>query len=129
MEAELLLTFSVQQSRPEACVLGVCLFVHLFDKWVLGEGVGERPAGAVRPSACVSLWTQVVVKIHFQPWLMWLSGLSSGLPDKGLPVQFPAGAYAGVVGQVPSRGACVRQPHIDASPPLFLLPSLLSKNK
>ena len=32
-------------------------------------------------------------------------------------------------GPVPQQGACERQPHIDASLPVFLLPSPLSKTK
>ena len=57
-----------------------------------------------------------------EPWLVWLSGLSTDLQTKGSPVQFPVKTHAWVVGQVPSRG-CERQPHIDVSLPLFLPPS------
>ena len=46
----------------------------------------------------------------YQPWLVWLSGLSTGLWTKG--------AHAWVAGQAPSEEACNRQPHIDVS---FLL--------
>ena len=42
------------------------------------------------------------------------------LQTKGSLVQFPVRAHAWVVGQVPSRGPCERQPHIDVSLPLFL---------
>ena len=62
---------------------------------------------------------------------VWLSRLSAGLWNEGLPVWFPVRAHAWVVGQAPSRGGGVayeRQPHIDVSFPLFLSPSL-SKNK
>ena len=38
------------------------------------------------------------------PWLVWLSGLSTGLQTKGLLVRFPVRAHAWVAGQVPSRG-------------------------
>ena len=38
------------------------------------------------------------------PWLVWLSGLSTGLQTKGLLVLFPVRAHAWVVGQDPSRG-------------------------
>ena len=38
------------------------------------------------------------------PWLVWLSGLSTGLQTEGLLVQFPARAHAWVAVQVPSRG-------------------------
>ena len=44
------------------------------------------------------------------PWLVWLSGLSTGLQTKGTPVQFPVRAHSWVVDQVPSRG-CVRGNH------------------
>ena len=39
-----------------------------------------------------------------QPWLVWLSGLSTGLRTKGSLVWFPVRAHAWVVGQAPSRG-------------------------
>ena len=38
------------------------------------------------------------------PWLVWLSGLSTSLQTKGLPVGFPVRADAWASGQVPSRG-------------------------
>ena len=49
--------------------------------------------------------------------LMWLSGLSAGLPTKGSLVQFPVRAHALVVGQVPSRGGS-RGNHTLMSPSL-----------
>ena len=42
-------------------------------------------------------------KIVDEPWLVWLSGLSTGLGTKGLRVQFPVRAYVWVAGQLPSR--------------------------
>ena len=45
-----------------------------------------------------------------EPWLVWLSGLSTGLWTKGLLVWFPVRAHAWVVGQVPS-GGCMRGNH------------------
>ena len=57
-----------------------------------------------------------------QSWLLWLSGLSTGLGTRGLPVPFPVRSQAWVTGLVPNE----RQPHIDVSLPLFLLPSPLS---
>ena len=64
-----------------------------------------------------------------KPWLMWLSGLSTGLQTKGLPVQFPVKAHAWVVGQVPSRGY-VRGNHTVMFLSLSLfLPPFHSKNK
>ena len=60
-----------------------------------------------------------------EPWLVWLSGLSTSLQTKGLVVQFAVRSHAWVEGQVPSRG-CVRHPHIDGSLPLSpSLPLLL----
>ena len=56
-------------------------------------------------------------------WLVWLSGLSTGLQTKGLQVPFSVRAHAWVAGQVPSRGH-ERQPHIDVSLS-FSLPSSL----
>ena len=59
------------------------------------------------------------------PWLVWLSGLSTGLWTKWSLVQFPIRAHTWVVGQAPSRG-CERGNHTL----MFLsLPSPLSKNK
>ena len=68
-------------------------------------------------------WTYSAVKKMTEgPWLVWLSGSSAGLQTKGLPVLFPVRAHAWVTSQVPSRGGCERQPHIDVSLPLFLPP-------
>ena len=39
-----------------------------------------------------------------KPWLVWLSGLSTGLRAKGSLVQFPVRAHAWVAGQVPRWG-------------------------
>ena len=49
-------------------------------------------------------------KSPFQPWLVWLGGLSAGLQTKGSPVGPPVRAHAWGAGQVPSRG-CVRGNH------------------
>ena len=48
------------------------------------------------------------LKMGKGPWLVWLSGLSTGLQIKGSLVQFPVRAHASVVGQVP-RWGCERQ--------------------
>ena len=65
------------------------------------------------------------------PWLVWLSGLSTGLQPKGHLVRFPVRAHAWVTGQVPSGGRAkgnqsVYLSHMDVSLPLFFLsfPSL-----
>ena len=53
-----------------------------------------------------------------------------GLRTKGLLVRFLVRAHAWVVGQVPNRGTCKRQPHIDVSLPFFAPPfPSLYKNK
>ena len=41
------------------------------------------------------------------PWLLWLSRLSTGLRTEGLPVGFWVRAHAWVAGRVPSWG-CTR---------------------
>ena len=40
----------------------------------------------------------------FEPWLVWLSGLSTHLQTTGSLVQFPVRAPDWVAGQVPSEG-------------------------
>ena len=64
--------------------------------------------------------SRITLKIMFITWMVWLSGLSSGLQSKGSLVWFSVRAHAWVSGQVPSAGAHERQPHID----VFLSPSL-----
>ena len=46
-------------------------------------------------------WNKELIE---KPWLVWLSGLSTGLQTKGSLVQFPVRAHAWVVGQIPSEG-------------------------
>ena len=70
------------------------------------------------------------------PWLVWLSGLSTGLHTKRVPVRFPYRAHslsvrapAWIAGQVPSWGRArgnqlASLSHIDVSLPLFLSPFL-----
>ena len=59
-------------------------------------------------------------RIYKEPWLVWLSGLSSRLLSNGSPVRFPVRVHAWVAGQVPSGRTHEGQPHIDVSLPLFL---------
>ena len=59
--------------------------------------------GKSTPMLALLLGPAVKNKLY-QPWLVWLSGLSAGLQTKGLPVRFPVRAHAWVAGQVPSRG-------------------------
>ena len=54
-----------------------------------------------------------------QPLLVWLSWLGVILQTKRSQFQFPVRAHAWVVGSVPSRGTCKRQP-INVSPSLPL---------
>ena len=64
-----------------------------------------------------------------QPWLVWLSGLSTILQAKRLLVQFPVRARVWVVGQVPSRRR-MRGNHTLLFLSLsFYHPSPLSKSK
>ena len=68
-----------------------------------------------------------------QPWLVWLSALSTGLRTETLPVRFLVRAHAWVAGQVPRWGHARGNQSVylthDLSLPLFLPPSPLSKNK
>ena len=59
---------------------------------------------------------------------MWLSESSAGLWIKGSPVQFPARAYAWIVGQVRSRGP-MRGIHTLMFPSSLPFPSLKKKKK
>ena len=69
-------------------------------------------------------------KNGFKPWLLWLSGLSDGLPTKGSLVRFPVWAQAWVAGQDPSHGGHMRGKHTLMFLSLsFSLPSPLSKHK
>ena len=68
------------------------------------------------------------VKITWDPWLVWLSGLSTGLRTKGLQVWFLVRAHVWVTGQVSSGGMWEAPTHWCFSPSLS--PSLpLSENK
>ena len=62
------------------------------------------------------------VEIKSLPWLLWLSGLSTGLQTKGSPVGFPVRAQAR--SPVETQSCLKRQPHLDVSLPLFLPPYL-----
>ena len=74
--------------------------------------------------ACVRV---AIIKKKKDPWLVRLSGLSTGLQTKGLLVRYPVKAHAWVVGQVPSWGH-MRVNHTSIF--LSLSPSLpLSPNK
>ena len=71
----------------------------------------------------------LLLKILSPAWLVWLSGLSTSLWNKGSPVWFRIRAHAWVVGQVPRRG-CIRGNHTLIFLSLFFsLPFPLSKNK
>ena len=63
------------------------------------------------------------------PWLVWFSGLSTGLQTKALWVRFPVRAHTWVAGHVPSGGR-TRGNHTLMFLSLSLsFPSPLSKNK
>ena len=57
------------------------------------------------------------LKLQYSPQLVWLSGLSAGLQNKGWPIWFPVRTHAWVAGQVPSRGR-TRETHWCFSPSL-----------
>ena len=64
-------------------------------------------------------------KRSMEPWVVWLSGVSTGLQTKGLLVQFPVRAHAWVVGQVSSRGCSSRNHTLVFLSLSFSLPSSL----
>ena len=64
-----------------------------------------------------------------KPWLVWLSGLSARLGNKGSQVQFPVGEHAWVAGQVASRGHARSNHTLMFLSLSFSFPSPLSKNK
>ena len=53
---------------------------------------------------CFFNYTFQYLKTLYEPWLVWLSGLSAGLRTKGSPVPLPLRAHAWVAGQVPGWG-------------------------
>ena len=83
---------------------------------------------AIKLSFCKRNRTNSEVKNYKKPWLVWLSGLSTGLCIKGSPVQFPVRAHAWGSGQVPSRGR-VRGNHTLIFLSLSFSSSLFPKNK
>ena len=77
------------------------------------------------------LYLYLFIFIYFilKPWLVCLSGLSTGLQTKGSLVRFPVRAHVWAAGQVPS-GGCTRGNHTWMFLYLsFSLSSPLSKNK
>ena len=69
---------------------------------------------------------------HLNPqlaWLVWLSGLSTGVQTKGSLVRFPVRAHAWVAGQVCSRGHARGNHTLMFLSLSFSLPSPVSKNK
>ena len=79
-------------------------------------------------SSCCYTYRKVERNIFFyrwkllwkEPWLVWLTGLSTDLWTKGSLVWFPLRAHAWVAAQVPYGSAPKRQPQIDISLPFFL---------
>ena len=68
-------------------------------------------------------------KASVMPWLVWLSGLSTGLRTERSPVPFPVRTHAWVAGQVPNGGR-LRGNHTWMFLSLsYSLPSLWYKNK
>ena len=80
------------------------------------------------PAVWYCLYVKTKKKLNL-PWLVWLSGLSTGLWTKGSWVWFPVIVHAWAVGQVCSMGH-VRGNHTLMFLSLsFSFPSPLSKNK
>ena len=90
--------------------------------WLYLQGVWKRGL----------LWhyKSMLTKMHKHiPWLVWLSGLSASLWNKGLLVRFPVRALAWVAGQVPSRGHMRDNNTLKFLSLSFSLPSSLKINK
>ena len=92
--------------KLESSSQGLCVKVHC-GCWACGWRLRSR---------------KDLLKASCWPWLVWLSGLSASLRTKGSSVQFSVYGTCLGCSQVPSRGVCERQPHIDVSLPLFLSP-------
>ena len=90
----------------------------LLHVWLKSRGkrqehiVGKPHAGPDSPAP---------LKSRRQPWLVWLSGLSTSLRTKGSLLNSQSKHMPGLQARSPV-GACERQPHIDVSLPLFLPP-------
>ena len=72
-----------------------------------------------------------ILKRRERPWLVWLSGLSSGLQAKRLPVRFPVRVHAWVAARSPVGGVweAANLTHWCFSPSLFTsLPLSLKVN-
>ena len=67
---------------------------HLAIHWDLDLQLGEMSGP----------YLEIQNKEILEPWLEWLSGLSTGLRTKGSLIGFPVRAHAWVSGQVPGSG-------------------------
>ena len=72
-----------------------------------GQNCPGRLVGDLDPKGGTRFWKilypslfafEILEIIWSIPWLLWLSGLSTGLQTKGLQVQFPVRAHAWVAG-------------------------------
>ena len=71
-----------------------------------------------------------MLRVSYQPWPVWLSGLIAGLWTKGSLVRFPVRAHTWVVGQVPGGGSWEATTHWCFPPSLSAsFPYFLKKNK
>ena len=104
---------------------------------VLHNFPGLPDAPALPPSACLALPlidNMGLLRHLHEPWLVWLSGLSAGLPLKGRWFNSLSGHTPGLWAG-PQLGACKRHlmevslAHWFLSLLVFSLPSPLSKSK
>ena len=97
------------------------------NKWPIGKTFATHMKGKVLQFLLYKKACTNCEKKKKMPWLVWLSGLSTGLWTKRWPVQFPVRARAWVVGQFLSWGhvwgnQSMFFSHINISFPLFLPP-------
>ena len=109
-----------------------------FRLWIFGRNITEMMSYSSQLSYTrrhMMKLLYILKNISYLPWLVWLSGLSTGLRIQRSLVQFPVRAHAWVAGQVPGwehlRGSLwMFLLYVYVSLPLFLPPFLsLSQNK
>ena len=113
--------FTDKKTEAQDSNLGSCNFKSLLSKC--------QPVHAQRVLHSLPFLDFTGSRLDLGSWLVWLSGLSTGLQTKRSTVRFPVRAHAWVECQVPSKG-CVRGNHTLMSISLSSsLTSPLSKNK
>ena len=91
----------------------VCVCVCVYDRERERERENECFPITVSPAPALStankndylkhIWS-CELKIHVEPWLVWLSALNIGLQTERSLVRFPVRAHAWVAGQAPTWG-------------------------